>query len=190
MKSSVLHISAVCHASPMHVSDEQLESLWSKLVNKDGTRAPSDVVLAFASLGGSDAEAVYCISWAEQQTEFWLVLAVDGDFLVYVSADGRSLWRGDEDRPAESLEAFAAPVRSYVSAVGIEETDVRGGDWGGDYGFSERRRPIAPWHPLWVLTKDWNSAAGAHQQCHLTCSFLDSRAHHTPPPSRAVTSAG
>jgi hypothetical protein len=49
---------------------------------------------------------------------------------------------------------------------------------------------IAPWHPLWVLTKDWNSAAGAHQQCHLTCSFLDSRAHHTPPPSRAVTSAG
>ena len=105
MKSSVLHISAVCHASPMHVSDKQLESLWSTLVNKDGTRAPSDVVLAFASLGGSDAEAVYCISWAEQQTEFWLVLAVDGDFLVYVSADGGSLWRGDEDRPAESLEA-------------------------------------------------------------------------------------
>jgi hypothetical protein len=133
----------------MHVSDEQLESLWSKLVNKDGTRAPSDVVLAFASLGGSDAEAAYCTSWAEQQTEFWLVLAVDGDFLVYVSADGRSLWRGDEDRPAESLEAFAAPVRSYVSAVGIEETDVRG----GDYGFGERRRPIAPWHPLWVLTR-------------------------------------
>src|SRR4029453_17920402 len=86
------------------------------------------------------AEAVYCTSWAEQQTEFWLVLAVDGDFLVYVSADGRSLWRGDEDRPAESLEAFAAPVRSYVSAVGIEETDVRGGDWGGDYGFGERIR--------------------------------------------------
>jgi hypothetical protein len=51
------------------------------------------------------AEAVYCTSWADQQTEFWLVLAVDGDFLVYVSADGRSLWRGDEDRPAESLEA-------------------------------------------------------------------------------------
>jgi hypothetical protein len=142
------------------------------------------VVLAFASLGGSDAEAVYCTSWAEQQTEFWLVRAVDGDFLVYVPADGRSLWRGDEDRPAESLEAFAAPVRSYVSAVGIEETEVRG----GDYGFGERRRPIAPWHPLWVLTKNRNSAAGAHQQCHLTCSFLDSRAHHTAPLSRAVTS--
>jgi hypothetical protein len=45
---------AVCHAPPMHVSDEQRESLWSELVNKDGTRAPSDVVLAFASLGGSD----------------------------------------------------------------------------------------------------------------------------------------
>jgi hypothetical protein len=186
MNAPFCDISGVCPASPMHVSDEQLESLWSKLVNKDGTRAPSDVVLAFASLGGSDAEAVYCTSRAEQQTEFWLVLAVDGDFLVYVSADGLSLWRGDEDRPAESLEAFAAPVRSYVSAVGIEETEVRG----GDYGFGERRRPIAPWHPLWVLTKNRNSAAGAHQQCHLTCSFLDSRAHHTAPPSRAVTSAG
>jgi hypothetical protein len=85
---------------------------------------------------------------------------VDGDFLVYVSAGGRRLWRGDEDRPAESLEAFAAPIRSYVSAVGMEETDVRGGDWAGDYGLGELKRPIAPWHPLWVLTKDGNSAAG------------------------------
>jgi hypothetical protein len=64
------------------------------------------------------------------------------DELERARIDGRSLWRGDEDRPAESLEAFAAPVRSYVSAVGIEETDVRG----GDYGFGECIRPIAPWH--------------------------------------------
>jgi hypothetical protein len=189
MKSSVLHISAVCHASPMHVSDEQLESLWSKLVNKDGTRAPSDVVLAFASLGGSDAEAVYCTSWAEQQRSsgwswlwmvtFWFTCRpMVGAFGVEMRTGRRSHWRL---RRSSSLLCVCRRDRG---------TDVRGGDWGGAYGFGELRRPIAPWHPLWVLTKDWNSAAGAHQQCHLTCSFLDSRAHHTPPPSRAVTSAG
>jgi hypothetical protein len=119
----------------VHLSDDALESLWSKLVNEDGVRAPSDVVLAFASLAGAAPEAVYCTAVAETANESWLVLAVDGDFLVYVLAKGRSFWREDEDRPPESLEAFAAPIRSYVSAIGIEETDVRGA---GDYGFGQR----------------------------------------------------
>jgi hypothetical protein len=144
---------------PMQLSDDALESIWSKLVNKDNIRAPSDVVLAFASLGGAVAEPVYCTSWTEPPIEFWLVLAVDGEFLIYVSAKSPSPWREDDDRPPESLEAFVAPIRSYVSAVGIGETDVMG----GDYGFGMRRRPIRPWHPSWVLTKDRNAGPGPDQ---------------------------
>jgi hypothetical protein len=144
----------------MQLSDDALESLWSKLVNKDDIRAPSEVVLAFASLGGADADEVYCTSYTDESNEAWLVIAVDSDFLIYVSAKGRNLWRQDEDGPAESLEAFAAPIRSYVSVIGIEETDVTGHR---DYGFGGRRRPITPWHPSWVLTKDRNAGPGPDQ---------------------------
>ena len=86
-------------------------------------------------------------------------MAVDVEFLIYVSAKSPSPWREDDDRPPESLEAFVAPIRSYVSAVGIGETDVMG----GDYGFGMRRRPIRPRHASWVLTKDRNAGPGPDQ---------------------------
>jgi hypothetical protein len=71
----------------MHVSDEQLESLWSELVNKDGTRAPSDVVLAFASLGGSDP-----------LTESIISAPISASHVRFLDPDGRHIganWSGE-----------------------------------------------------------------------------------------------
>jgi hypothetical protein len=145
----------------MQLSDDARESMWSKLVDKNGSRAPRDVVSAFASLGGADAEAVYCTSYSDGSNEAWLIFGVDGDLLIYVSAKGPSVWRKDDDALRESLEAFTAPIRSYVTAIRIDDEPYirqRQLQFGSLYESGRREEPFSPWPTAWVLLTTLPSA--------------------------------
>jgi hypothetical protein len=90
--------------------------------------APRAVLEAVGSLLGLDVEplAVVCGGSDEENPTVWRVAVLTASTLIYVEGRRRGgVWAlGYDDKPADSLIAWAKPIRS-VASVAVESTTSR-----------------------------------------------------------------
>jgi hypothetical protein len=113
----------MCHSFPMQ--HDNLDPIWEKLRNSMDEPAPRIVVKAFVSLGGDQADPIYCTSYTDGQERIWRVIAIAGNALIKIRATGPEYWDAQSelqfghDTKASLDEASISLIPSSVAALRV-----------------------------------------------------------------------